>query len=167
MKLFDLISEADPLRDYKFRSEAQRVFNKIFPYFKNHILKNINFDGYRATMDMKSMKNELPEYEELIIQAGSVSGAYFSASEKSRPLIYLNVWNAKEKDFINIKTIKTYFIHEFVHYQDWKRRQKPEHFGPSGKYVKDNEYEKYFNDPGEFNSFFQQFGLFTPPFILF
>ena len=155
MKLSSLF-EANPQRDYEYRKEAQVIYNKTI----NDLKKNFLYFEKRKDLSntdeihLLNFGDKFPQYKDLEICVGKKgAGAYFS-KRKNKYIIYFDIWNEAKNSFLDEHKIKEFFIHEFIHYLDQKR-SKESSIKNTSKFWGDQQYEKYFNDPSEFNAYFQ------------
>lgn len=57
---------------------------------------------------------------------------------------------------IDLKRYHSLLVHEFIHYLDFKRAETLRRTPGSSRYMKAGSYGRYYNDPKEFNAYYQQ-----------
>lgn len=159
-QLNTILDEADIARDYEFYKEAENFFEEMLYKIENErILRRVANDEHCLGITGEDV---FPEYENLIIffdddhdyRDGFLGG--FTQKNNINYIIikvpsinYSISHQLKEKKY----KIKDTFIHEFIHYLDHKRFKGKEKMKP-----KNNNESDYYNNPLEFNAFYQMAG---------
>lgn len=179
MKTFkQYITEATASRDQAFIDEAEFVFQKLIEDNYRYKLKNYFSDTDKFTKETKKFvvcvgtvtKNHI--YDDLYVvfspETEKSRGLYVKVSPTART-IALNVLNdedrlqknpvfsALSRDYSNIRLT---FIHEFIHYLDSTRigneRWDSIVKSKTNMYLAKSNTQIYFNQPLEFNAYYQQ-----------
>jgi len=162
------IYEAKESRDKKFRKEATDFYSKLQRYISfernvEELVQNMtgNYGGY--VLDAGKIDSR---YKKLLIflipsKIGSkgVAGGY-GKNKKKQDVILLPVLKGPfDVTYLNTRMggSKKVFVHEFIHYLDDRRTKTEKGVGVAskhkGKTISDKE---YYNNPKEFNAFYQE-----------
>ncbi len=156
MKLCDIVLEANPERDYGFRKEASRIYNKIVPHLLDYFHRN--FQSLKITLGGGAIKSNVVRVDktydlDVFLQYSedsSWSGIFNGHS--TPPYIVVYPYNPHSKKIRGEADIKETFIHEFIHYLDWLRSN---HYNANTSKLGSGTKE-YYNHPAELNAYFQE-----------
>lgn len=151
-----IINEANFENDRMYYNKALSFYNEMLEELKigNYIDKNngeIIFKGSEVSDDYKNLlvafvnKNSdktAPHFDK------NSKGGYAIGTYKNYKVIIIT--NLREDKNPSNGIIKDSFIHEFIHYLDFKRS------GYSSKVINLKNYNDYYNDAGEFNAYYQE-----------
>lgn len=156
MKYLDLFENTS--NDKNFRLEANNIFNLMIDYI-NNIRDDIFSHKMKKNEIILDMSFLNKNYNDLsiIIAPGSLSGKLTRMAEFY--ILELGILNPKKdnkdmtkEEIINLlKNLKNIFIHEIIHYLDFKRQKNKKTFSNIDSTLKD-----YFNSPEEYNAYFQE-----------
>lgn len=177
MKFKQFLSENES-RDQLFRNEALRIYNTINNFFQKHSEKEIlrKLKGNVTRVNGEATHVLVMNYKDLDQSYGDFY-IYFCSSDvgvpfsfgttttggKLNPMLILPIVSDVniESDDGDVKSIRANFsfyrselVHELIHFFD-KQRLKGEKRS-SVSVLSNNGLAGYFNDPAEFNAFYQQ-----------
>lgn len=171
MKSFrEFIFEGQEIHDAKFRKTAVTLFNKIKKYFvKNEDRASKIFQPggngsliFNVGQVNKNYKDLtlvlLPSTTNVSKQTGSyktTGGFGTGTADPNKKYIILSVL-IDEHDITHLDTRlnRTQFVHEFIHYLDDKRT-KGRASGSAKNLMATDDYDKYYDNPLEFNAYYQ------------
>jgi hypothetical protein len=161
MKLTHLF-EASSSRDKAFRKEAENYFNEVIQFFKNneshlHTAFQQGSNGALTILIGRWVNDSHLDMDHsrlglIFFPKDKIRGGGFGFA-KSIPVLVFYMLDEPYDTTDLVKKLKNkrdVFIHEFIHYLDWKRSQ---HRKEEASFEDD---EKYFNSPGEFNAYYQE-----------
>jgi 8-oxo-dGTP pyrophosphatase MutT (NUDIX family)/GNAT superfamily N-acetyltransferase len=172
------LSEADPQRDARFRAIAVRAHGDMVAWVKRRLawakerreqsIISDAFDGYNRmprfggwVVPWPDISEKSAKFENLAIVFGhSKQNASMGTSNNG----HLNVMvlpclrAAFDTTYLDTRiasaNLRTAFVHEFVHFLDTRRRKSG--VGASGARARSGDMAGYYQDPGEFNAYFQE-----------
>jgi len=155
--LLEAVREATEEQDKKFRAEAISFYNKLKNYdWKNNAELTPRTDKFFKNKPLVQAGKIDPRYKDLRIiltdPGKEVKGmqALFDASKA--PKIVDIIF---DPEGLENPDLRKYFVHEFVHYLDYSRTKNKEVWS-RGSSIASNAEEAYYNNPVEFNSYYQQ-----------
>jgi hypothetical protein len=168
---------ADEASDAEQRAEARKVHNNLRTYLKNN-MEDINRTAeeqfvLRGKRDMAGapffwqdegaalwvpMARIDTEYKDLWVSVTANRGHDGIGASSHLPGIKIMILNnvlmgSFNPKYVSTRLDPTRFVHEFIHYLDEKRTGLQ---GGSVKKFDSGDVKKYFNDPGEYNAYYQE-----------
>jgi len=151
-------------QDKFFRTVAIRAYNKVKKYLKKiedlevDLIKVPQIEGFQ--FHMKNIDNT---YKDLIFLIApkkyDIWGFHQNIDPRfpNTPGIYMSfLKDSYDMTHAYTRLNKTYFVHEFIHYLDYLRRKDDMGEQQSAKSVDKGNFKKYYNNPAELNSYYQE-----------
>jgi len=167
--MIEYIREATVDRDMRFYSIAENFYEKMMDElgagnYRNQSDDSVLFDAKLVgseysdllilLIDSVSEKTK-PKFGGNSVKSGYALGTY---KQKQRFIVINNLVEGKPVTY-NIN--KDYFIHEFIHYLDWKRSG-----GHKPSFSDKTTLEEYFNSPTEYNAYYQEAANFVVKMLM-
>jgi len=169
------IYEATEKRDFDYRKEAIKIAKKLARIvdgrkrkIKDFIVKNEDKLKYSKTTGYKIFGVEIAKkyggfmtdkFNFLLIDKDFKKYSALWPDDPKKPItIVLSVLDIDNKKVLDTNTWQGTTVHEIVHYLDSQRiRLKSPRYSPkSGEFHAAKKMKKYFNDPIEFNAYYQE-----------
>jgi hypothetical protein len=160
----------DARTDKLYRNIATRLAKRIKIYLdkvadgeEEPTITMVNYNGYGIPLGEIDKK-----YNDLIVilaQKGFKHGFASEGPLNKKAILLSYLQTPFQKKHINTSFPTKFFVHEFIHYMDFKRRKKEKISVSPARKAEAGKMKDYFNTPEEFNAYYQE-GLANIDFFL-